>query len=133
MNNKRMGRPLRYTGNQIRKTMYTFVTILIVIIAILLVLLVLVQNSKGGGLASGFASGNQVMGAPRTADFLEKATWTLIALVVVLSILAVGISKGMQEQRTTDSAITEQVEEAASALQPAAAPAAEEAAPAGED
>ena len=38
--------------------MYTFFTILIVIIAILLVLLVLVQNSKGGGLASGFASGN---------------------------------------------------------------------------
>ena len=106
--------------------MYTFFTILIVIIAILLVLLVLVQNSKGGGLASGFASGNQVMGAPRTADFLEKATWTLIAVIVVLSILAVGISKGTQEQRTTDSAITEQVEEAASALPPAAAPVAEE-------
>ena len=113
--------------------MYIFITILIVIAAILLTLLVLVQNSKGGGLAAGFASGNQVMGAPRTADFLEKATWTLIAIVVVLSILAVGISKGMQEQRTTDSAITEQVEEAASALQPAAVPAAEEAAPAGED
>lgn len=107
--------------------MYTFFTILIVIIAVLLVLLVLVQNSKGGGLASGFASGNQVMGAPRTADFLEKATWTLIAVIVVLSILAVGISKGMQDQRNTDSAITEQVEEAASALQPVAAPAAEEA------
>ena len=105
--------------------MYTFFTILIVIIAVLLVLLVLVQNSKGGGLASGFASGNQVMGAPRTADFLEKATWTLIAVIVVLSILAVGISKGMQDQRNTDSAITEQVEEAASALQPVAAPAEE--------
>ena len=113
--------------------MYTFITILIVIIAILLVLLVLVQNSKGGGLASGFASGNQVMGAPRTADFLEKATRTLIAVTVVLSILAVGISKGSQEQRTTDSAITEQVEEAASALQPAAAPAAAEDAEAGEE
>lgn len=113
--------------------MYTFVTILIVIIAILLVLLVLVQNSKGGGLASGFASGNQVMGAPRTADFLEKATWTLIAIVVVLSILAVGVSKGMQAQRNTDSAITEQVEEAASTLQPAAAPAAAEEAEAGEE
>ncbi len=113
--------------------MYTFITILIVIIAILLVLLVLVQNSKGGGLASGFASGNQVMGAPRTADFLEKATWTLIAITVVLSILAVGISKGAQDQRTTDSAITEQVEEAASALQPAAAPVAAEEAEAGEE
>ena len=61
--------------------MYIFITILIVIAAILLTLLVLVQNSKGGGLAAGFASGNQVMGAPKTADFLEKATWTIIALM----------------------------------------------------
>ncbi|MCR4664111.1 MAG: preprotein translocase subunit SecG [Paludibacteraceae bacterium] len=107
--------------------MDTFLTILIVIIAILLVLLVLVQNSKGGGLASGFASGNQVMGAPRTADFLEKATWTLIAAIVILSIFAVGTSKGKEVQTTNESAITEQVEEAASALQPAAAPAADNA------
>ena len=61
--------------------MYIFITILIVIAAILLTLLVLVQNSKGGGLAAGFASGNQVMGAPRTADFLEQATWTLIRAI----------------------------------------------------
>ena len=61
--------------------MYIFITILIVIAAILLTLLVLVQNSKGGGLAAGFASGNQVMGAPKTADFLEKATWTIITFV----------------------------------------------------
>jgi len=73
--------------------MYIFITILIVIAAILLTLLVLVQNSKGGGLAAGFASGNQVMGAPKTADFLEKATWTLIALIIVFSIAAVGFNK----------------------------------------
>ena len=48
--------------------MYVLLTILIVIAAILLILLVLVQNSKGGGLAAGFSSGNQVMGAPKTAD-----------------------------------------------------------------
>ena len=57
--------------------MYVLLTILIVIAAVLLVLLVLVQNSKGGGLAAGFSSGNQVMGAPKTADFLEKASWTI--------------------------------------------------------
>jgi len=76
--------------------MYIFITILIVIAAVLLTLLVLVQNSKGGGLAAGFASGNQVMGAPKTADFLEKATWTLIALIVVFSIAAVGFNNGRQ-------------------------------------
>lgn len=73
-------------------------TILIVIAAILLILLVLVQNSKGGGLAAGFASGNQVMGAPKTADFLEKASWTLAAIIVLLSIAAVGVNTSKAHQ-----------------------------------
>ena len=85
--------------------MYIFITILIVIAAILLTLLVLVQNSKGGGLAAGFASGNQVMGAPKTADFLEKATWTLIALIIVFSIAAVGFNKGQEVANEDQSAI----------------------------
>lgn len=102
--------------------MYVFITILIVIAAILLTLLVLVQNSKGGGLAAGFASGNQVMGAPRTADFLEKATWTLIAIIVFFSIAATGFVKGNQIAAEQQSAI--QVEEA-----PAAQPDAEMPAP----
>lgn len=100
--------------------MYILFTILIVIAAILLILLVLVQNSKGGGLAAGFASGNQVMGAPKTADFLEKTSWTLAAIIIVLSILAVGINKGQQINADDNSAITEQVQEAADALAPAA-------------
>jgi len=99
--------------------MYIFITILIVIAAILLTLLVLVQNSKGGGLAAGFASGNQVMGAPKTADFLEKTTWTLIALIVVFSIAAVGFSKGQHVAADDQSAI--QVEDIAPVVdQPAA-------------
>ena len=85
--------------------MYIFLTILIVIAAVLLTLLVLVQNSKGGGLAAGFASGNQVMGAPKTADFLEKATWTLIALIVAFSIAAVGFSRGQEEVSADQSVI----------------------------
>ncbi len=85
--------------------MYIFITILIVIAAILLTLLVLVQNSKGGGLAAGFASGNQVMGAPKTADFLEKATWTLVALIVVFSVAAVGFNKGQETVGEDQSAI----------------------------
>ena len=99
--------------------MYIFITILIVFAAVLLTFLVLAQNSKGGGLASGFASGNQIMGAPRTADFLEKATWTLIALIVAFSIAAVGFSKGSQAATEEQSAI--QVEEApAATAEPAA-------------
>ena len=54
---------------------------MILICAVLLILVVLVQNSKGGGLASNFSQGNQVMGVKKTTDFLEKATcflWPLL-------------------------------------------------------
>ena len=68
--------------------MYLFITILILVVSFVLVLIVLVQNSKGGGLASGFASSNQIMGAPKTSDFLEKATWSLTGSLFVLCIIA---------------------------------------------
>ena len=67
--------------------MYTAISVLIFIICVLLILIVLVQNSKGGGLASSFASSNQIMGVRKTTDFLEKATWSLAGTVIVLSIL----------------------------------------------
>lgn len=73
--------------------MYYFLTILIVLASLVVIFLVLIQNSKGGGLAAGFQSGNQVMGAPKTADVLEKATWTLIAAVALVSVFAVGVHK----------------------------------------
>lgn len=62
------------------------ITVIIVLISVLLVMIVLIQKSKGGGLAAGFQSSNQVMGAPKTADFLEKATWTLMGVIAVLCI-----------------------------------------------
>ena len=71
--------------------MYILFTILIVIASILLTLLVLVQNSKGGGLASGFASSNQVLGVRKTTDFLEIASWTLVAVVLLLSVGSVAV------------------------------------------
>ena len=101
--------------------MYVLLTILIIIAAVLLILLVLVQNSKGGGLAAGFSSGNQVMGAPKTADFLEKASWTLIGVILALSILAVGVDKGQTTEVEESSAISEQVQEAFEAEQAAQA------------
>ncbi|MDR2388584.1 MAG: preprotein translocase subunit SecG [Tannerellaceae bacterium] len=66
--------------------MYVFISVLILIAAILLILIVLIQNSKGGGLASGFSSSNQFMGVRKTTDFLEKATWILAGVVVLLSV-----------------------------------------------
>ena len=68
--------------------MYVFLVILIIIVCVILAAVVLIQNSKGGGLAANFSAPTQVMGVRQTTDFLEKATWTLAAALVVLSILA---------------------------------------------
>ena len=70
--------------------MYTIFAILIIITSILLVLVVLVQNPKGGGLSSSFGggAGNQIMGARKTSDFLEKTTWTLAIILVSLALLS---------------------------------------------
>ena len=73
--------------------MGTIISILIVIVCILLILVVLVQNSKGGGLASSFSSSNQVMGVRKTADFLEKATWTLAIALLALSLISTAYNK----------------------------------------
>jgi preprotein translocase subunit SecG len=69
--------------------MYVFVSVLILIVCVLLALVVLVQNSKGGGLASNFAGSSQIMSVRKTADFLEKATWTLAILLLMLSLMSV--------------------------------------------
>lgn len=68
--------------------MGTILIILTIVAAIILVLVVLIQNSKGGGLSSNFSSSNQIMGAPKTADFLEKTTWALAGTIIVLSLIS---------------------------------------------
>jgi preprotein translocase subunit SecG len=68
--------------------MFTVFVILLIIICALLIMIVLVQNSKGGGLASNFSASNQYMGVRKTTDFLEKATWTLAACLLLFSLLA---------------------------------------------
>ncbi|TFH38512.1 MAG: preprotein translocase subunit SecG [Bacteroidia bacterium] len=79
--------------------MYIFVSVLIIIVCVLQVLIVLVQNSKGGGLAANFTSTGQSMGVRKTADFLEKATWTLAIAILVLSVGATAaIPRQSQEQ-----------------------------------
>lgn len=73
--------------------MITIISILIFICCCLLVLAVLIQNPKGGGLASGFSAGSQVMGVRRTADFLEKATWVLAVSILLLSVVSTTMAK----------------------------------------
>ena len=68
--------------------MYLLCIVLIVAVSVLMCGIVLIQNSKGGGLASSFASSNQIMGVRKTTDFLEKATWTLAIVIAILSVAA---------------------------------------------
>ncbi|HVA97556.1 MAG TPA: preprotein translocase subunit SecG [Bacteroidia bacterium] len=72
--------------------MNTLIEVLISIVSVVLILVVLVQNSKGGGLSSSFASSNQVMGVRKTTDFLEKATWALAIALLALSLISVPLS-----------------------------------------
>ena len=66
--------------------MYLLFVVLMVLAAILMCFVGLVQNSKGGGLSSSFASSNQIMGVRKTTDFIEKLTWGLAIFMVVISI-----------------------------------------------
>ena len=64
-------------------------TILIALISILLMGAVLIQNPKGGGVDSTFggAQANQMFGAVRTTDVIEKLTWRLATSMSILPIL----------------------------------------------
>lgn len=90
--------------------MYVFISILILIASILLILIVMIQNSKGGGLASGFSSSNQIMGVRKTTDFLEKATWGLAGTVVVLCIVITAFIP--RQEQGVQSEIRQQVNDA---------------------
>ncbi len=70
--------------------MVNLLTILTGIVCVLLMLVVLVQNPKGGGIDSTFggSQANQIMGASRSTDFIEKMTWGLAITLFVLCILA---------------------------------------------
>ena len=100
--------------------MYLLCVVLIVIAAVLMCFIVLIQNSKGGGLASGFASSNQIMGVRKTTDFLEKATWSLAAFMVVISIASAHILASQKSAPATESVMMNQT--GGNAANPANAP-----------
>ena len=71
--------------------------VLIVVVAFLLIVVIMVQNPKGGGLSSSFGGGGtqQLGGVKKTTDFLDKSTWTLATLLLVLILISnVAIDRG---------------------------------------
>jgi len=67
---------------------FTILIILIGIIGLLMTLVVLLQSGQGGGLA-GIASGSttQILGSRQAPDVLEKITWSLATVFIVLCVL----------------------------------------------
>jgi preprotein translocase subunit SecG len=80
--------------------MTTALTVLIAINCVLLMAIVLIQNPKGGGVDSSFGGGaaNQMFGASKSTDFVEKVTWGLAAslfiLCIITAVLVAGSSSG---------------------------------------
>lgn len=77
--------------------MITFLTILTALVCVMLMLVVLIQNPKGGGLDSTFggSGANQMFGAAKSTDLIEKITWGLaIALFVLCIVTAIIVNSG---------------------------------------
>jgi len=82
--------------------MVTTLVVLIALVCLLLMGAVLIQNPKGGGIDSTFGgqATNQMFGAAKSSDFIEKATWGLAIALFVLCIvtsMVVGTEAGAQE------------------------------------
>jgi len=91
--------------------LYILVSVLILIACILLILVVLVQNSKGGGLAANFGSTGQIMGVRKTADFLEKTTWSLAIALLALSLISIlVIPRNSTTGSTQDTELRDKIE-----------------------
>ena len=111
--------------------MYTLFVVLIVLAALLMIGIVLIQESKGGGLASGFAGANSVAGVRQTTNFIEKATWTLAGAMVVISIACAYVAPQAQtDSSVIENAATEQAQTNPNNVQGFGAAAPQKAAPA---
>lgn len=91
---------------------YIFISAVVILACILQIMIVLVQNSKGGGLAANFTSAGQSMGVRKTADFLEKSTWTLAGAILILCLVATAsIPRGQGEQESVIKASIERAQD----------------------
>ena len=76
----------------------------------------MVQNPKGGGLSSSFGgSAQQMGGVQKTSDFLDRSTWILAGLLLILILLSnISLDTGstIQDSRLLqDNAIQEVIPE----------------------
>jgi preprotein translocase subunit SecG len=68
--------------------MIKLLTIIIALVSVLLTFVILIQNPKGGGIDSTFGgSANQMFGAAKSTDIVEKWTWYLAIALFAFCIL----------------------------------------------
>lgn len=88
----------------------------------------MVQNPKGGGLSSSMGGSQLMGGVQKTTDFLDKSTWTLATILIVLILLSSLSFTGVLSESdskiidTTPAAVAPKKEMPAS-TKPAATPA----------
>ena len=76
--------------------MLSGITVLTALVCIMLMGVVLIQNPKGGGVDATFGgnASNQIFGAAKSTDFVEKLTWGLAITLFALCIIAALIASG---------------------------------------
>ncbi len=105
---------------------FSIFLVLITIVCFLLIIVIMVQNPKGGGLSSSLGGSQMIGGVQKTTDFLDKSTWYLATILIVLIMLSSLSFSGTLSD--TDSKIIDQTEAgAAKTATPAAATPAKEA------
>jgi len=67
---------------------FSIFLVLITIVCFLLIIVIMVQNPKGGGLSSSLGGSQMIGGVQKTTDFLDKSTWTLATILIVLIMLS---------------------------------------------
>ena len=68
---------------------FSIFLVLILSVSFLLILVIMVQNPKGGGLSSSFGGDSQQLGGvKKTTDFLDKSTWVLAGILLILILLS---------------------------------------------
>lgn len=66
----------------------------------------MVQNPKGGGLSSSIGGSQMLGGVQKTTDFLDKSTWTLATILIVLVMLSSLSFTGEADKKLIDETET---------------------------
>jgi len=115
--------------------MATLIVVLSVLFSALLVFIVLIQDGKSGGFSSSASGAASLMGVKKSTDILEQLTYGFIGAIMLISVFSGLLVKGTASDEESEGAPKTVNMQKAAGTKPAAKPAApaqQEAAPAGD-